>query len=334
MAETMTLKKIAGQLGVSYSTVSLAISGSPKVNQQTRKTVLELADSLGYRPNLNARSLKQKKSGFIGVIFPDFSQTYYRELMRDIYPALKERGYTGLFFTIDDNEDFSGIVSEIQGRGVEGVISGAHDHSPLMPLYKLGIPVVAYRRTAGVPFSYVDVDREKGAYMAGAHFAELGYKRMAYLGSHFGGCEPRLIGFKAALSDNGLDLPDQYIVDGQGMEGGFTGMQKLLELPEPPRAVFAFNDSTAIGAMRAIQMRGLRIPQDIALIGFDNILECRYMTPALSTVAQPRQATAENLVNMLCETIASKSAGMRHVVLEPELIIRESCGARAQLNNK
>jgi DNA-binding LacI/PurR family transcriptional regulator len=328
----ITQKKLAQQIGVSASTISLALSGSPKVNKKTRQLVLDAVEATGYRPNQNALALQHLGTKTIGVIFPSFFNSYYNELKQEIHPLLSDAGYTGLFFNVANQEDYRKTVDELHGRGVSGIISGVDNPEVLAPLCRMGLPLVFYHHSGAVPCSSVDVDREKGGLMAGRHLISLGYRKLAYLGKSKNGLEPRLQGFMTAISEAGLELPAAYIVDmgadaGEGMEHGYEGMKQLLHLPEPPRAVFAFNDSTAIGAIRAVYDAGLKVPDDIAIVGFANSRESRFHVPSLTTIGQPLKETAENLVSLLLKRLSGESVEIRRIVLEPELIIRESCGA-------
>jgi len=325
----ITQKALAEQLGISYSTVSLALAGSSKVNEQTRKLVCEAAGRAGYCPDLNAKALKNRRSGLVGVVFPDFSQTYYTELQREIYPKLQAAGYTGLFFTCGQNDDFGRIVRELHGRHVDGIITCITDATALRPLLNSGVKVVMYRSPEQLPCSSVEVDRIKGGRMAAEHLIGLGYRRLGYLGFCNQGREDRLQGYLSGIAAAGLEIDSAAIIECDCfMEAGYEGMKKMLKKNNRPEAIFVFNDSTALGAIRAIYEAGLQVPRDIAIVGFDGITEGRFSIPALTTIAQPKTATAENLVNLLTAHISGEETGIRRVVLTPELLIRESCGAK------
>lgn len=324
----ITQKELAKRLGVSCSTISLALSGSSKVNDATRKKVVAAAEATGYRPNLNALALRRQSLRTIGVIFPNFFSPYYNELEFEIHPLLSKAGYTGFFFKVANQKDYRETVDELHGRGVDGIISGVDNPGALAPLCRQGVPVVIYHHPGGLPCGSVDVDREKGARMAGQHFINLGYRRLAYLGETKKGVEPRLLGFMSAIAEAGLGIPSEYIVEARsGLETGYQGMLQLLDLQNAPRAVLAFNDTIAIGAIRAIYDAGLRIPDDIAIIGFNNNRESQFCVPSLTTVAQPTKDIARYLVASLLDRISGRTE-IRRIVLDPELIIRESCGAK------
>lgn len=325
----VTQKDLAARLGISYSTVSLALAGSPKINTETSRLVREAAEKLGYRPNLNARALQSRCSRLIGVIFPEFSHAYYNELARNIHPLLKEAGYTGMFFTCEGQSDFRDVINELSGRGVDGIISGLNDPESLLPLCRSGVGIVVYRQPGPLPCSSVDVDREHGGYLAGRHLIDLGYRRLGYLGGAPGDGEGRLQGFMSAVAEAGLELPLEMISNcGSGLENGYNGMMQLLSRSKPPQAVFAFNDATAIGGMRAVHDSGLRVPDQVAMVGFDDIRECRFVVPALTTIAQPREETARQLVTLMLDRLASAQPEIRRVLLKPQLVIRESCGTK------
>ncbi len=325
----MTQKDIAQELGLSQAAVSLALSGSAKISDSIRRQILDTASQRGYCPNLNARALQTRKSGLVGVIFPDFSQAYYNELKKDIHPLLKERGYTGLFFTAGADGDVGQLVAELHGRGVEGIIAGSVSTSHLEPLCRSGFPVVFYRRPEALPCSTVEVDRYEGGYQVGRHLISLGYKTFACLGVEKPRIEERFRGFLAALAESGLEMPAHLLIPSrQGMAGGHEGLGSFLKKTKTsPRAIFAFNDTTAIGGMRAVRDVGMRIPEDIAFVGFDDIQEARFAIPSLTTIAQPRRETATHLVKLLLDRISGEDISLRHVLLKTSLVVRESCGA-------
>ncbi len=326
----MTQKEIAEALGVSQSTVSLALAGSEKISEPLKGQIVELASAKGYHPNLNARALQARKSGLVGVVFPDFSQAYYNELKKDIHPLLKERGYTGLFFTAGDDGAAGQLIGELQGRGVEGIIAGPGSFKHLKELCLSNFPVVFYRKPeAPLPCCSVDVDRYDGGYLAGRHLLSLGYEDFACLGCDPASPDGRFQGFLAALAEAGVSFNSKAAIRCQpGMEGGCEGFAAYLKGSKPPRAVFAFNDSTAIGGMRAACDAGLGIPEDVAFVGFDDIKEASFSIPSLTTVAQPRQETAANLVRLLFDRIDGEGLSLRHILLKASLTVRESCGAK------
>ena len=325
----MTQKEIAKALCLSQSTVSLALAGSAKISEKIRLQVQELASKRGYAPNLNARALQTRKSKLIGVIFPDFSQAYYNELKKDIHSLLKERGYSGMFLTAGDDGDTEHLVAELQGRGIEGLIAGSVSSGNLQSLCQSGFPVVFYRKPDALPCSTVDVDRYEGGYLAGRHLVSLGYRSIACLGVERSFIEERFLGFMAALSESGIEIPNELLIQSrQGMAGGYEGFSAFFKSGvKRPRAVFAFNDTTAIGGMRAASDFRLRIPQDLAFMGFDDIQEARFAIPSLSTVAQPRFETAKSLVDLIFKRMSGEDISLRHIRLKTSLVIRESCGS-------
>lgn len=326
----MNQKEIAAALGVSQSTVSLALSNSPRISEAIKSQVADLASRNGYCPNLNAKALQARKSGLVGILFPEFSQSYYNELKRDLHPLLKARGYTGLFFTAGDDGEASQLVSELQGRGVEGIIAGPGPHSRLKALCLSGFPIVFYRRPEALPCSSVEVDRFEGGLLAGRHLASLGYGSFVCLGADPKRLDERFQGFLAALAEAGLEMGQEgFVPCRQSLDGAYEAMSGLLKRSEAaPRAVFAFNDTVALGAMRAVCDFGLRVPEDVAFVGFDDIQEARFSIPSLSTIAQPRALTAESLVELLFERISGKGSSLRRIVLKTSLVVRESCGAK------
>lgn len=321
----MTLKDIADALGVSYATVSLALSGSPKVKAETRGRIVAYAEKVGYRPNMMARNLRGGGSRTVGVLFPFFTNAFYSELTGEIQRNLEAHGYFGMFHTVGGGDNLPGIVDGLIGRRVEGVIACSFELRKLLPLHNAEIPVVIYRNIDGLPFSSVDVDRVRGGEMAGRYFVERNRKKIAYVGSINGGREARFLGFKSALAQGGIDLIDERIIEtDSSMTGGLEGMRRLLESGVETDAVFCFNDTTAIGVRRAIFESGLSVPDEISIIGFDDIDDAKFMTPALTTIRQPKSMIAESLVELTLSAIQNGGKELRNVILEPELIIRET----------
>jgi DNA-binding LacI/PurR family transcriptional regulator len=320
----MNQKQIAETLGLSRATVCLALADSHKIKTETKEKVKALAAKVGYRPNLLARSLSVNKTFSVGVVFPDASCSFFGELAQEICHCLREAGYLGIFFSPRDSKEYSEIINEIISRNIDGLISFAMNVEELFKIQETSLPVVLYHKGGNYPISCVDVDRYSGGYKATKHLIDQGCKNIAYVG---GGCnsEPRFSGYKSALMEAGLPLNSDLTEPGGDVaEPAYKAMKKILERRRPD-GVFAFNDDVAIGVVRAITDAGLKVPNDIAVIGFDNIRQGAFLTPSLSTIEQPRNLIARELVSILVDQMENKNNKMPVCkVLETELIVRES----------
>jgi len=325
----MNQKEIAGMLGVSEATVSLVLNDSPKVNKETRNRVRKVLDATGFQPSEIARSLAMKKTWTIGIIIPAFSSHFYAEFVEEIHKSLSEKGYIALTLAPETPEEVEGIIMTFLRRRVDGVISAEIGHADIALLRNKQLPFVLYHGVSDKSVDYVSTDRYKGSYLLTEHLIKLGRKDIGFLGYRTDE-EKRFAGYRDCLHAHRILLTREWVVPGRGLYlNGYEAAEKLLSLRRLPQAVMALNDTMAIGAMRAIREHGLRIPQDMAVVGFDNVEEGEYSCPPLTTVSQPRSEIARRLVDILLMRIENKNGvPAQRIDLEPELVIRESCGAR------
>ncbi|MCX7705062.1 MAG: LacI family transcriptional regulator [bacterium] len=337
----VTQKEIAELLKVSKMTISLALRDSPKVKKETRERIKRVARELNYYPSEIGRSLVIGKSYTIGIILPPFPGSFHFELLNEMQNQLRENGYFGFplnanpEMNIEDEEER--IMETFIRRRVDGVISNyVVSYKARLLLKKKNIPYILQAKPVKTDFEedcteeFVTCNKYKGAVALMEHLLKLGYRKIAYL------CHPkytydeeRITAYKDVLLKNGLPFKEDWIIHGSGTyEDGYKGMKKLLSLDDKPEAVFAMNDMAAIGAIRAIKEKGLKIPLDIAVVGFDNIKEAQYFTPSLTTIDQNKQAIAGKTVEILLNKIEKKEAKKEifQITIEPKLIIRESCG--------
>ena len=333
----LTLEDIAKQAGVSRSTVSRVVNNHPNVSLEVRERVQEVIQVTGYQPNLAARTLASQRSGVIGLLLPHsvsifFTDPYFPRLTQGIAQACNENDYTLSLFLAGRKEDEEKILPRVSRNGLlDGVIvqAGHQGDQIIGRVRESRIPIVI----AGRPFqaeklSYVDIDNISGAYNAVSHLVRLGYKRIAtitgLLRSTVGA--DRQTGYLKAISDRRLELDENLIVEGDFTEqGGYYAMRKLLV--HEPDAVFAAADIMAIGAMRAVREAGLTIPGDIAFVGFDDIPPATQHDPQLTTVRQPIIQFGFNAVEILIDLIENGIEPARRIIMETELIIRDTCGA-------
>jgi LacI family transcriptional regulator, repressor for deo operon, udp, cdd, tsx, nupC, and nupG len=331
-----TLKDVALRAGVSVRTVSNVVNNYVYVADETRAKVQAAIDELGYRPNLLARNLKLGRSGIIGLVVPELDVPYFAELTRLIVQEARAAGYTVLIDQTDGDErrELELVTEDPRGVNFDGMIV-----SPLsltveqFEARRTTAPVLLLGErlfTAGV--DHVAIDNVAAAREATAHLISLGRTRIAAIGVQEGGgtATLRTRGYREAFAEAGLALDPSLMIPTRFYHraDGATAMARLLDLPEPPDAVFAFSDLLALGALRVALHRGLAVPRDVAIVGFDDIEDGRYSTPTLTTISPDKAEIARAAVRQILARIDDAAAGRPGESLEIEapyrLIARES----------
>lgn len=334
-----TLADVARKSGVAAMTVSRAIHNSGYVSPEVRKRVLAVARALQYRPNMLARQLKGHSLKAIGILLPDIANPFSTELVAGIREQLVPHGYTTFIATTDrsSEEERDALQSFVDHR-IDGIIVATRGTQlgaeALRSLAKQNIPTVVVGRASGVAhIDSVMADHYQGAFDAVMHLISLGHKRIGFIGIAPADRSSlrRYAGYAAALKQAGLTERTDYIAGPPNapafatQEDGYDAMMQLLDLKQPPTAIFARNDFAAIGALRAAHTRGCRVPQDIAIAGFDNIPLAAFTTPPLTTVEQPiRQQGAEAARLLLTRIEGSSPARAQVITMGCKLIPRES----------
>ena len=339
----MTLADIAAKAAVTPMTVSRVINSTGYVHVDTRERVLRVVREMNYRRNGLARGLKRQCTETVGMVIGDIANPFAAELSGGVREVLEERGYT-LFICISEHtakEDVQAFDALADHRA-DGIIvatrASKSANERLTELIDSGIPVSLIGRDFRHPHAdLVLADNLKGAYEATSHLIENGHKRIGFIGVSLtdGVRLRRFQGYLEALKDNGLSVEDRLIVGGRELgeqmpgysteEMGYDGMMKLLELESRPTAVFARNDFTAMGALNAIKRAGLRIPEDIALVGYDDIPLASHTSPTLTTVRQPTREQGRCAAEFLLRRIEGDREQPRaEKTFDCELIIRES----------
>lgn len=331
LTQAATIKEVAERAGVSTATVSRVLSGQQAVRQELIDKVREAVRALDYQPNRAARNLRKRSAQIIGVVISDIQNPFFPGVMRGIEKVLEEAGYTLLLSNSDEDPRRELIhLNTLRAEGVAGIIlaPARSDAEPLRQFIRSGMPVVAIDR--GVTRASVDtvtVNNISGAASAVAHLVELGHTRIAMISGPdvvTTGAERRR-GYLRGMELAGLPAPDEYIRDGQfRQEGGYHAMLDLLDLPEPPTGVLAANNLMSLGALQAIHQRGVRIPGEISLVGFDDMPWTSAINPPLTVVAQPTAEIGATAARLLIERIADPARPARHVILETRLIERAS----------
>jgi LacI family transcriptional regulator len=334
----LTLEEIAELTGVSRATVSRVVNGHPNVSAKVRERVQQVINQTGYEPNHAARSLASNRSNMIGLFIPLvgqselFADPYYGKLISGISHKCNELNYILSLFVFDTRDNVPTKFARIVNTGfLDGfVITASTLNNPYTEmLNSRNIPFVMVGRPADAKHvSYIDTDNVGGAHTAVSHLIRTGHQRIGMIVPELATAvgQDRLRGYKTALQLRQLLIDESLIVEGDfTFSGGFNAMQQLL--PHQPDAVFGGSDLMALGALQAIQDAGLRIPDDIAVIGFDDFPAAKTSSPPLTTVRQPVEQSGSFAVEMLIDNINSQNEQAHHTILPVELMIRGSCGA-------
>ena len=336
---SLTLEEVGRLAGVSRSTVSRVINAHPSVRDDVRERVWQVIRETGYQPHAAARSLVTRRTHIVGTIIPEsviklFVDPFFPLLLCGITETCNNQGYhlmLSLFNgTASEEELYQRLVRSDHLDGV--IVASARMDDPLIAtLLADDVPFVLVGRHPDSRVSYVDVDNVGAARMAVEHLIRLGYKRIATITGPKGTAsgEDREAGYREALESHRLPVQEDLIVEGDFSESsGAMGMQRLLSAA--PTAVFAASDIMAIGALKAIREAGLRVPEDIALVGFDDVPVAAAVEPALTTVRQPIErlgSMAADLLLNLLDNPPETSSPANRLILPAKLIVRDSCGA-------
>ena len=335
---SVTMRDVARVADVSIKTVSNVINNYKYIRPETRQKVLEAIGKLDYRPNLSARSLRSRRSGVIGLIIPDLRNGYFAELAGSVMRAASRRGLSVLIEQVaGDRESELAALRGLRSRIVDGLLYSvlALDQNDIGVLAEVGMPVVLLgERTFNGPTDHVTMANIVGATAATRHLVTVGRRRILALGAHpgeiIGSAGLRLSGYREALDEAGIAC-DERLVRAAGTwhrRDGAEAMRAVLADGVGFDAVFAFNDTLALGAMRVLQEAGFQIPRDVAVIGFDDLEEARYSLPTLSSISPGREEIAETAIDMLMERIDGDDGSIapREVETTFELVVRESTG--------
>jgi DNA-binding LacI/PurR family transcriptional regulator len=343
-----TLADIARRAGVAPMTVSRVINGTGYVSAATRERVQPILEELDYRPNELARSLKRQHTQIIGILLPDIANPFSAELARGIQQVLLKNKYSAFIATTEQSvEREMAALSAFVDHRLDGIIVATMEtkagDDALRRCIKRGVPIVTVGRALShLPADRVTCDDWRGGYEAVEHLISLGHKRIAFIGSSLlnAGRLRRFQGFVDALRESGLSVAEELVAGPKTDSGpaystyetGYQGMQRLLALTNRPSAAFARNDYTAFGAISAARDQGLSVPDDIAVVGFDNVPLGAYSTPPLTTIEQPTPELGRKAVSMLLERLNGQVSGEgREICFPCRLIVREStCELRSQ----
>ncbi|MEK5479343.1 LacI family DNA-binding transcriptional regulator [Paenibacillus sp. FSL R5-0407] len=330
----ITIYDIAKTTGFSPTTVSKVFNDYADVSPKTRRKILETAEQLGYLPNAHARSLTTKRSWTIGVLFNEPSgagilHPYFAGVIEGFKKVSTSRGYDLMFISKDIGGKKSSYLEHCKIRGVDGVVVILPDFTDpyFLELLESNIPCVLLDQESDTK-STIYSDNIAGGILAVNYLHELGHRLIAHIGggNTFAG-EKRLQGYLQAMEGLGLSVEPEHVIQGSydyTVESGRIAMEELLKASVLPSAVFAAGDNLAVGAMMAVKNQGLRVPEDISIIGFDDIEMVKFLTPALTTIRQDTYALGNKAADMLIYTIEGGEE-VQSDMLPVELVIRESC---------
>jgi DNA-binding LacI/PurR family transcriptional regulator len=339
VARRVTIADVAEKAGVSKTAVSFAFNNPDRLNATTASRILDIANELGYRPDPVARMLTARRTGAIGVLTPQdlsviFANPFFGSFSAGIAGVAEEAGY-GLHFISPLHGSLSRAIHRATVDGVVA-IGLTIDHPEINEIRRAGLPMVMVDSDVTGEVASVDVDDEGGARLAAAHLIELGHRDVAILAidgprsatpGEGGVVARRLHGYRETLAAAGIEAqPDDVVVGGSTIEGGIDAFERLWASGRRPTAVLAMSDAMAIGALRAIRAKGIAVPAEISLVGFDDIELAQSTDPPLTTVHQPVRGKGEAAVRLLLSVIEGRDQRPGHRRLETRLIVRGSTG--------
>jgi LacI family transcriptional regulator len=325
------MRDVAERAGVSVTTVSHVVNNTRKVNPETKDRVEQAMLALGYRPNVLARSLRRGQSQTIGVILPDNTNPYFAEVVRGIEDSSFFQGYSIILCNSDNDLEkerlYTNVLMEKQVDGVIFVAAGLSGRN-IENLAKLGVPfVLVDRRVPQIEADYVLADNQGGGFKAVNHLIGLGHRAIACLAGPEGVAlsSERVEGYRQALEEAGIPFDPSWVVEGDFQyQAGYASARKLFSAQKTPTAIFACNDLMAIGIYRCAHERGMRIPGDLSIVGFDDIRLAAFTNPPLTTVKQSKHEMGSIAARLLIERMAQPNLPPRLEILETQLVVRGS----------
>jgi len=338
-AGTVTIRDVARRAGVSPMTVSRVINDSARVSPATRGRVEEAISELGYVPSRLARGLSARRTGTLALIVPDVANPFFTLIVRGAEDVARRAGYRMIICdTRADLDVEREVIEEMIAHRVEGILIAAvsdRSREHLRRLAGFGVPFVLVDRTVrGIDADVVLGDNAEGARRLVEHLVSLGHRRIGMVveSDDVSTARDRLRGYRAALEEAGLPYDAGLVADATvDPSGGITGMRKLLALERRPTAVFTVNNLVALGAIEAVRAAGLEVPNDLALVCFDDIEYASRLYPFLTVMEQPAETFGTLGTQLLLERVEGRAPERTRVVVLPaEFVVRRSCGASQQ----
>mgnify|MGYP006300208259 CR=1 FL=1 len=329
-----TIYDVAQHAGVAPATVSRVLNDSGYVSDDTRRRVRQAIDELGYAPNRLARGLRSKQTQTLGLVVTDITNPFWTTVARGVEDVASEHGFSVILCNTDESdakqEQYVNLLLEKQVDGFL-LVPASGDTSAVAQLQQRDVPLVILDRAVPLPVDTVRCDSEVGAYDLVMHLLNLGHRRIGLLGGSptVSTAQDRLRGYRRALQQAGIPVDEDLILHRDyTQEAGYVMTQAILALPERPTALFAVNNFIAIGAVRALREANVRIPEDMALVGFDDLPLALMVEPFLTVAAQPAYEMGAKATALLLERINAEETPDTHseMVLPTELIVRRSSG--------
>lgn len=332
----LTIKDISRLAGVGVSTISRVLNSHPDVKDETRKKVLKVIEEVNYIPNNSARNLKRNTSKSIGVLVKGINNPFFSKMIKSMEKRIDDKNYSMILHYNESNtKDFDAATELIKEKKLKGLIclGGNFDNLDKKQIENLSVPIVIASsnitsNSSKDFFSSVAIENKKSAFHAVEYICKLGHKRIGIITT---GEEDKSVGrlrfqgYRNAILKNGIKFNKNFVEIGEyTFKSGYEAMNRLLDRKLKTTAVFVTTDIMAIGAAKAILNRGLKIPEDISIVGFDGIEYSKYFNPSLTTVEQPVEKMAEKGIEILLNLINGKTTNV-HIVFETKLLKRDSC---------
>lgn len=331
----VTIVDVAHEAGVSYTTVSRVLNNKAHVKPETRQRVLTAMTRLGYVVDQRARSLAGGRSQVIGLLVHDAGTSYIGEIIRGIDEELASAQYDLLLYTTHRRKTKESAYVTTLTRGMADGLLLVSPRNPgvyLETLRQHRFPhVMIDHRGSDDETPAVAAENWQGTYNATEYLIEFGHQRIGFITGDMAQicAQDRLAGYETALTDHGITFDPELVCEGNFFQSlGYVGASAMLELPNPPTAIFASNDVSAFGVMEAVRDHGLRIPDDISVVGFDDIPQAAHVHPPLTTVRQPLEEMGRAATRMLLEHIKDPERPLKRVELPTELVVRQSCAPK------
>lgn len=332
-----TMKQVAEKARVSTTTVSHVINNTRVVSEDARERVLSVINELRYIPSAVARSLKNDKTHTLGMMIPNNSNPYFAEIIQGIEDESFKLGYNIILCnSYDDPKKQAAYTRVLIEKRIDGLIlvsSGSDDELNQL-LNDEGIPkVLVDREVPGVPADFIEADHEQGGYLATEYLIKLGHRDIACVAGpdNLLLSSDRVHGYRRALQEAGIPFRPEFLTYSDfTSEGGFQAMQHLLALPQRPSAIFLSNDLMAIGGLCAAQQAGVRIPEELSIMGYDDIALASFSTPRLTTIAQPKYDIGVLTAQVIVARIRHSEQAWRREMLQTKLVVRQSTAPPAQ----
>jgi LacI family transcriptional regulator len=342
MAKRVTAQEVADMAGVSRTTVSFVLNNVPgmRIREETRRRVLSAAQALQYHPDANARHMVAGRTYTIGFIMRQrsdqaFADHFLPQVLQGLSQAAERKGYHILVNLVPPESQGESVTEILQEHHVDGiVVSGPLVHDKVLAhLHNQGAHIVLLGQIPNSDIPFIDIDNVRGAMQATRHLITLGHQRIGLItnaSTEYTASADRLIGYRRALEAHDIPFEKHLVRYGNFTpQSGAQAMDELLSIDPRPTAVFVASDTVALGALQSIRAHGLRVPQDIAIVGFDDIPLAEFMEPPLTTIHLPADGlgwgAADMLIKLINNTYPDRTP---KVLLETEVVIRRSCGAQ------